>query len=177
MWGVAAATALLACASTRPTRTTRANETPETAAAMRPQEGEGGKSPTPVPSDQGGQQSYAPTRIPEPGPEGRTPPSEQREVAQGNAPANQVAQTPPVDARQQLQGRVAAVLPDNEIVVDDGQVTTQVKVAPDAQITVDGKKGSFSDLKPGAEVRASLQGTPDGAQATQLQVTSAKSKK
>ena len=59
--------------------------------------------------------------------------------------------------REELQGRIARVdEAQREIVLDAGDATTQVRVAKDAKITIDGASAKLGDLKRGAEVRASL---------------------
>jgi cold shock CspA family protein len=74
-----------------------------------------------------------------------------------------------------LEGRVALVDAQNrEIAVDSGQATQQVKVDPSADITVDGKKAAFSDLKQGQEVRVSLDQGSDGPAAKKIEVTHTK---
>lgn len=73
----------------------------------------------------------------------------------------------------EVSGRVALVnAADHELAIDAGDTTTQVRVAPDAEITVDGKRGSLADIRQGAQVRASLEPGEDGAQAKRLEVTS-----
>ncbi len=59
--------------------------------------------------------------------------------------------------REELHGRIARVdEAQREIVLDAGDATTQVRVAKDAKITIDGASAKLGDLKRGAEVRASL---------------------
>jgi hypothetical protein len=59
--------------------------------------------------------------------------------------------------QQELRGRITRVdEAQREIVLDAGDATTQVRVAKDAKITIDGASAKLGDLKRGAEVRASL---------------------
>ncbi len=75
----------------------------------------------------------------------------------------------------EVSGRVALVsTADREIGIDAGSATTQIKVAPDAQITVDGKRSSLKDIHQGAQVRASLERGEDGLQAKRVEVTTSK---
>jgi hypothetical protein len=72
-----------------------------------------------------------------------------------------------------LEGRVAGVITDGdarELVIDAGDATTQVRLADDARITVEGKESSFSDLRPGANVRVSLDRSGDVPEATEIEV-------
>jgi hypothetical protein len=70
-----------------------------------------------------------------------------------------------------LEGRVAFVDGANrEIAIDAGTATTQVQVAEDAKITVDGRRGTLEDLRQGAEVRVSLDKSGDMPQATEIEV-------
>jgi cold shock CspA family protein len=72
-----------------------------------------------------------------------------------------------------VTGRVALVDEEaREIAIDSGDATTQVKVAEDAQILINGEKGDLDDVKQGQEVRASLDAQPEGPQATRVEVTS-----
>lgn len=103
---------------------------------------------------------------------------DERTVAEAQA-AEQAPSTRPAGhvpegtaARQdELRGRLALVDARNhEIAVDSGQATQQLKVAPSATITVDGKKAALSDLKQGQEVRVMLDQSGDGASARQIEV-------
>jgi hypothetical protein len=77
----------------------------------------------------------------------------------------------------EVSGRVALVDATNhELAIDSGTATTQVKVAPDAKITIDGKSASFKDIKQGASVRASLDRAGDGSAKT-IEVTSGRKSK
>ena len=59
--------------------------------------------------------------------------------------------------QEELRGRIERVdEAQRELVLDAGDATTQVKVAKDAKITIDGAPAAFGDLKRGEEVRASL---------------------
>jgi hypothetical protein len=74
---------------------------------------------------------------------------------------------------REVTGRVALVDEEaREIAIDSGDATTQVKVAEDAQILINGEKGDLDDVKQGQEVRASLDAQPEGPQATRVEVTS-----
>jgi hypothetical protein len=90
------------------------------------------------------------------------------------SPADQAAASgAPGDALSgdRIEGRVAFVDAGNhEIAIDAGSATTQVRVADDAKITIDGKQSSFDDLKPGANVRVSLDKSGDVPQATVIEV-------
>lgn len=73
----------------------------------------------------------------------------------------------------EVTGRVALVDKNaHEIAIDSGTATTQVKVAKDAQILVNGSKGKFDDIKQGAQVRASLNQAEGTQEATRIEVTS-----
>jgi hypothetical protein len=142
----------------------------EEAISTRPTEGVGGQSPHPMPRrDASGQERYSSdeaTTLQRPGPEGRTPES------RAGAPQQQSP-----DARGDVQGRIASVDPqEKEIAVDTGGATTQVKLADDAQITVNGQRASFSDLRPGADVHASLDRSGDMPRATRVEVQSKQKK-
>ncbi len=151
------------------------NHVAQEAPASRPQEGAGGKNPMPLPSDQAGQARYGNQgTAPAPGMEGRVPssrtPAEQAQNAQ-NATPSDTARTPAVDARNHVSGRVAAIDPQSrEIAIDTGTATTQVKVANDARIVVDGKAASFQDIRRGADVRATLSQGSDTPEATSIEV-------
>jgi Cu/Ag efflux protein CusF len=89
-------------------------------------------------------------------------------AAQQQAPSGKTGAS-----QNQVSGRVALVNPsEREIAIDAGTATMQFKVAPDAKITLDGKKASFEDIAKGAEVRASLDRSGGGFQAKQIEVTS-----
>ncbi len=140
------------------------------AASARPTEGAGGKDPHPVANGPAGDRQYS----------NAAPPA--REQGRANAGTTATAQTGQPQAQtnaapSEVSGRVALVNPtDHELAIDSGSATTQVKVAPDAKITVDGKSGSFKDIKQGASVRASLDRTGDGSAKT-IDVTSGGKKK
>jgi hypothetical protein len=89
-------------------------------------------------------------------------------------PTGQAEQaTKPPGNPTEVSGRVALVSPeDHELAIDAGTATTQVKVAPNAQITINGKRGALKDIHQGAQVRASLERSGDETQATKLEVTS-----
>jgi len=94
------------------------------------------------------------------------------------ATQGQAAQAQPTAAPSEVAGRVALVnATDHELAIDSGSATTQVKVAPDAKITLDGKSASFKDIKQGASVRASLDRSGDEVQAKHVDVTSGGKKK
>jgi hypothetical protein len=96
----------------------------------------------------------------------------------GRPPAQGAAQAPSTAAPSEVSGRVALVnAADHELAIDSGSATTQVKVAPDAKITVDGKSASFKDIKQGAAVRASLDRSGDEVLAKTVDVTSGGKKK
>jgi hypothetical protein len=142
----------------------------EQAVSTRPTESVGGQSPHPMPRrDATGQERFSSdeaTTLQRPGPEGKTPESR---VA---GPQGQSA-----DARDTVQGRIASVdQQQKEIAVDTGGATTQVRVADDAQITINGQRASLSDLKPGAEVRAALDRSGELPQAKRVEVQSKQTK-
>ncbi|WP_242343324.1 hypothetical protein [Anaeromyxobacter terrae] len=86
--------------------------------------------------------------------------------AQASAPGAAATQR-----QQEVHGRIARVdEAQRELVLDAGDATTQVKVAKDAKITVDGASAKFSDLKRGEEVRASLDRTGDELQVVRIEV-------
>jgi hypothetical protein len=88
-------------------------------------------------------------------------------AAQGGSPGAATAQR----QQQEVRGRIAHVdEAQREIVLDAGDATTQVKVAKEAKITIDGSAGKFSDLKRGEEVRASLDRTGDELQVVRIEV-------
>lgn len=73
--------------------------------------------------------------------------------------------------QQELRGRITRVdEAQREIVLDAGVATTQVKVAKDAKITVEGSSATLGDLKGGEEVRASLSRDGGDVQVVQLEV-------
>lgn len=120
-------------------------------------EGPGGSSPRPVTQGQGENRRFGNEPAATPGITGRA--------------ANEPGKTG--DSQNQVSGRVALVNPsEREIAIDAGTATMQFKVAPDAKITVDGKKASFEDIAKGAEVRASLDRSGGEFQAKQIEVTS-----
>lgn len=97
----------------------------------------------------------------------------------GNAPAQESGQAGrPATQPMEVSGRVALVnAADHELAIDAGTATTQIKVAPDAEITVDGKRGSLEDIRQGTQVRASLERSGDETHAKRIEVTSSASKK
>jgi hypothetical protein len=95
----------------------------------------------------------------------------------GNSSAGQ-AQGQSMATSNEVSGRVALVnATDRELAIDSGSATTQVKVAPDAKITIDGKSAALKDIKQGASVRASLDRSGDDVQAKKVEVTSGGKKK
>ncbi len=87
-------------------------------------------------------------------------------TAQATPPGATSTQRP-----QEVHGRIARVdEAQRELVLDAGDATTQVKVAKDAKITVDGSSAKFGDLKRGEEVRASLERTGDELQVVRIEV-------
>ncbi|WP_242355320.1 MULTISPECIES: hypothetical protein [unclassified Anaeromyxobacter] len=89
-------------------------------------------------------------------------------AAQGGTPG---AASAAPRQQQEVRGRIAHVdEAQREIVLDAGDATTQVKVAKEAKITIDGSAGKFSDLKRGEEVRASLDRTGDELQVVRIEV-------
>jgi hypothetical protein len=73
----------------------------------------------------------------------------------------------------EVQGRVALVDKETrEIAVDAGGATTQLKVAEDAQITINGDKASLEDLKQGQEIRATMNQGGETPEATRIEATS-----
>jgi hypothetical protein len=78
----------------------------------------------------------------------------------------------------EVNGRVALVdKQQRELAIDAGDQTTQVRVAKDAKITVDGKSASFEDIRQGAAVRATLDRSGDQPQATEVTITRSEKKK
>jgi hypothetical protein len=136
----------------------------EQAPSVRPTEGGGGKDPHPLPTEENGKRTYGGDQTAgASGQAGRVP---QGMPGQPGAPGTAGA------PQDRLEGRVALVDAQNhEIAVDSGQATQQVKVDPSADITVDGKKAAFSDLKQGQEVRVSLDQGSDGPAAKKIEVT------
>ena len=97
---------------------------------------------------------------------------------QGTASAP-AAQTGTADAAQgtagtdQVAGRVAFVdVQSRELAIDTGSATTQLAVAEHAQITVNGERASFEQLRQGVEVRATLDRSGDVPTATRIEATS-----
>jgi hypothetical protein len=132
-------------------------------------EGAGGKRPQPQAQGQGDERRYGEAPAQRAGPEGR--PATQTPAGATNAPGQQATTAP--GQPSEVSGRVALVnAADGEIGIDAGTTTTQIKVAPDAQITVDGKRSSLKDIHQGAQVRASLERGEDGLQAKRIEVTS-----
>jgi hypothetical protein len=131
-------------------------------------EGAGGKRPQPQAQGQGDERRYGEAPSQRSGPEGR--PATQT-PAQATEAQGQAAKAP--GQPSEVSGRVALVnAADGEIGIDAGTTTTQIKVAPDAQITVDGKRSALKDIHQGAQVRASLERGEDGLQAKRIEVTS-----
>jgi hypothetical protein len=138
------------------------------ATSARPTEGGGGKVPHPVVEGGKDDPRFSDNPAPPAGPEGR-PLYEQGKAGAANQGA--------VDQANQVSGRIAAVNPtDREIAIDAGSATTQVRLAPDAKITVDGKTATLQDLRPGANVRASLDRSGDMPVVKKLDVTTSKKK-
>ena len=133
-------------------------------------EGAGGKRPQPQAQGQGDERRYGDAPAQRSGPEGR--PATQTPSQATTTPA--APGQPAANAQpSEVSGRVALVsAADGEIGIDSGTATTQIKVAPDAQITVNGKRGSLKDIHQGAQVRASLERGEDGMQAKKIEVTS-----
>jgi Cu/Ag efflux protein CusF len=74
-------------------------------------------------------------------------------------------------ARQELQARIARVdEAQREIVLDAADATTQVKVAKDAKIMINGTSATLGDLKGGEEVRASLDRSGGDVQVVRIEV-------
>jgi hypothetical protein len=134
------------------------NQAAQQAASTRPTEGAGGKNPHPVASETGEDRRYTEAPAQEPSQAGR--PIDSAGAGVGSSSSNEIS------------GRVALVnAQEREIAIDAGDATTQVKIAEDAEITVDGKKASLEDLRQGTEVRASLDRSGDEPKVTQLDVT------
>jgi hypothetical protein len=155
---------------------THDQQTDEAAAAQKapsvaPTEGAGGKAPHPQAQGQGDARRYGEAPAQSPGQEGRPP----------NQTPSQATTSPGTNAPGQpseVSGRVALVdVMGQELAIDAGTATTQVKVAPDAQITIDGKRASLKDIHQGAQVRASLERSGDETHAKKIEVTSTAPKK
>ncbi len=74
-------------------------------------------------------------------------------------------------SRQVMQARIARVdEAHREVVLDAADATTQVKVAKDATITIDGSSAKLGDLKGGEEVRASLDRSGGEVQVVRIEV-------
>lgn len=154
----------------------------EQAPSTRPQQGMGGHDPHPMTTEnEQGQETYSGNAPQQPSLEGKTPPSRQdagqgSQASAANAPPGQSPGA--AGGQSQVSGKVALVDKDaHELAIDAGDVTTQVKVADDAEILINGQKGAFGDIRPGAEVRASLSQSGDTSQATRVEVTSKAKKK
>jgi hypothetical protein len=136
------------------------------ATSTRPTEGGGGKNPHPVVEGGKNDARFGNEPAPPAGPAGR-PLYEQGKAHSANQGA--------VDQANEVSGRIAAVNPaDREVAIDAGSATTQVRLAPDAKITVDGKTATLKDLRPGANVRASLERSGDMPVVKKLDVTTSK---
>jgi hypothetical protein len=163
------------------------SEAQEQAPSTRPAEALGGLRPHPLPTGRPGEARYGgEIAVPVMGPEGLTPEpraphgtgsavvARERSALQqgtGAGSAAAVAAASP-DRSNPVVGRVARVdRREHELAIDAGAATTQVKVAPDAKITVDGRSASLDDIPPGAEVRAALDRSGDEPQATTVVVT------
>jgi hypothetical protein len=137
----AAALSLAACSSTRSTGSDA------TAVSAEPtKEQQAGASERTVEQNQAEEQATA--ARPTEGPQGQDP-----------------HPTPPGGAAaggDHVQGKVVMVdEAAREIAIDAGDATTQVHVADDARITVDGKEAKLSDLARGSDVRVSLDRSGD----------------
>lgn len=133
----------------------------EQAPSTRATEGAGGKNPHPLPSGREGDRTFAG--------DPSAPPAGQQGRVEERGPAGQGGST-----GDRVEGRVASVdAQARELVVDQGSATRQVKVAPDAQVTIDGERASFGDIQQGSEIRATMeqQAGADEPAATRLEVT------
>jgi hypothetical protein len=158
------------------------DEAAEQAPSTRPQSGVGTQDPHPMTEkDAKGEETFSGNAPQQQGAEGRVPPSREpgeqdaqatatgMPEASGTAPESTTAAATP----SQVAGRVALVDEQNrEIAIDSGDSTTQVKIAEDAQILINGERAELGDVKQGAEVRASLEQLGDQPQATRVEVTS-----
>lgn len=128
----------------------------EQATSTRPTEGGGGKNPHPLPTEQGGERTF--------GGDMTAPPAKQQgRVAQASG--------------DQVEGRVALIdRQTRELVVDMGTSTRQVKVAQDAEVTIDGAEASFAEIPQGSAIRATLEqrSGDDEPAVTRLDVTRSK---
>jgi len=76
-----------------------------------------------------------------------------------------------------IEGKVVMVDANaRELAIDAGDATTQVHVADDAKVTVDGKAAKLSDVAQGAEVRVSLDRKGDMPAASTIEVHHTKKK-
>jgi hypothetical protein len=179
-YAAAAAAFLAACATSPSARTARTDNQSnpsvvagEQAPSSRPSEGVGGHDPHPLPQrDASGQERYSGDEkqtVQQPGQQGRVPDSRMPAGAAATAPG---AVTGSGDT---LVGRVAHVdRQTREIAIDAGDATTQVRVADDADITVNGNRAGLDAIQQGAEVRASLDRSGDVPAVRKLEITSAK---
>jgi hypothetical protein len=171
-------------------------EAAQKAPSVRPSEGVGGHDPHPLPQGERGSASYGEQPAESAGQAGRVPDTQERATqaersttagtsgatagtATGTSDANAGAATgrTGMASQDELTGRVALLdAGEREIAIDSGSATTQVKVADDAKITVDGKSGSFSEIRQGAEVRARLDRSGDSPKAIEIQVMTSQKK-
>lgn len=153
----------------------------EAAPSARATQGVGGKDPHPMPTEspEGGASYSGDPGAGSAGQQGRVPetmsPGATGSVAGTGTPGAATgtgAGTAAPAAPTELSGRVALIDRDQrEIAIDSGDATTQVKVADDARITVDGRSASLADVRQGASVRARLDRSGEAPQAVQIDVT------
>jgi hypothetical protein len=143
----AAALALAACSSSR------SAGRDATAANAEPRQEEGAAQQA---ADQDRAAEQATSARPTEGPQGQDP---------HPAPAGGTL------SADRIEGKVVMVdAAAREIAIDAGDATTQVHVADDARITVDGKTAKLSDLVQGAPVRVSLDRSGDQPAAKEIEV-------
>ncbi|HYG70477.1 MAG TPA: hypothetical protein VD838_22560 [Anaeromyxobacteraceae bacterium] len=149
------------------------DEAAEQAPSTRASSGAGSLDPHPLPTEnEEGEEAYTGTEPQQQGQQGRVPPSRQADAGTAGMDASASAGGTAA-AGTEVSGRVALVDEDNrEIAIDAGGVTTQVKVAEDAQILVNGERASLDDLRQGQEVRASMNQGADVPEATRVEVKS-----
>lgn len=134
-------------------------------------EGAGGKRPQPQAQGQGDERRYGEAPAQPSGQQGR--PATETPPSQATGTPAQPATNLPGQQPSEVSGRVALVSEaDAEIGIDAGTSTTQIKIAPDAEITVNGKRSSLKDIRQGAQIRASLERGEDGLHAKKVEVTS-----
>jgi hypothetical protein len=111
------------------------------------------------------------------GPVGAQAPAPARPGAPASAPASaQAAATPAGGSAQVLQGRVEQMDMARNLRIAGservGLAFEKFKLAPDAEITVDGRRASIDDLHEGDEVRASFSRDGEELQVRRLDIVS-----